>query len=312
MGSRRLGLRARPLAVLAGVLVLLASVPIALASIGGGSQTPVTFRVSVSRHVLAYRGQSATLAIRMQTGTTAETVAIKPVVSVWPDPNVIGSPLTLSDERISGVGRITSDFTSSCCTVPAAACYRGGPPPEGSGVDVSLPAGSTTTLTYRVAIAAPPWRSTVMTVSLTAGVPAVSNDPNAIHEYLLGTHRFSVRGPTGVHIALSVAPGSTGKPIPGQAARVVRRQTVVILGRTSPRLRDQRIRVGFDRIQIGPHPPAGSVHGRIGTATTNENGGFRLAWRPIRAGLYVVDASYPHPTSGLLADRACDLALSVQ
>jgi hypothetical protein len=291
-------------------LPLLAVAPIALANVAGRTSPAVSFHLSVSRHALSYRGRPAVLSIRMQTGASAETVAIEPMVSVWADPNVIGSPLKLSGERVSGAGRITTHSVSSCCTTTPGTCARGAPPPEGSGVDLSLPAESTTTLTYRVALAAPPWRHSPMSVSVSAGIPAVANDPNAIREHELGTRRFTIHGPTGVHITLSL-PRGLAEEHAGELF-VAHGRGVTILGRTTPRLRGQRFHVAYQHFRQHPDAPPITSHGSIGTAVTDNNGLFRIAWRPARAGLYVIDATYRQPTRGLLADRTCDLALTVQ
>jgi hypothetical protein len=303
--------RARVLIAAFATLALLGIAGIALAQTSPGRAAPIRLHVSVSRHLLAYRGRPATVSVRLQTGSSAETVAIEPVVSVWPDPAVIGSPLRVGSAHVSGPGRITDQFVSSCCAVPPLVCLRGGPPPDGSGVDLALPADTTTTLTYRVKLAAPPWRSSALSISIMATLPAVSNDPVRLRRYRLGAARFTVTGRTGVRITLALRGGLHRTPIPGQPVAVAG-GALTVVGHTSPRLRRQRITITYDRLPLRFQLPPAASHGDIGTVTTGDHGAFEISWRPPRSGLYRIDASYPRPAPGLLADRSCDLAVAVR
>lgn len=312
MGSLSPGRWRLPLCLAIGALLLLAAGGMALARNAGGKSRPISFRLSESRHVLAYGGQYATLSVHMHTGSSAETVAIMSEVSGWPDPGVIGSPLELRAERVSGRGRIGIRFVSSCCAVPAYACARGGPPPQGGGVDLSLPADSATILSYTVKLAAPPWPSLAMSIGVTASIPAVSSDPAAIRHYQVGAARFTASGPTGVRIILSAARGSPGLAPPESPFTVAQDHTLIIVSRTRPELRHQPIQLGYQRVDVGLRLGATTLRGRIGVAMTDGTGAFRIAWRPTRRGIYVIIAKYRHPRPGLLADQSCDLAVAVR
>lgn len=130
----------------------------------------------------------------MRTGDSPETVAIEPVVSGWPERDVLGSPLVLSRERIIGTGRITGHFASAGVS-STSFCSRGGPPADGAGVDSSLPGQSTTTLRYDVKLTAPPWPSKSMSLAVRAGIPAMSPDPSVIQSYSLGNAPVLGAGP---------------------------------------------------------------------------------------------------------------------
>jgi hypothetical protein len=262
------------------------------------------FAVSVSRRRLAYRKDEATLSIRMITGPTAETVGIQVDTPSWPDPNVEGSPLGVAHERIVGAGRITGHSASSGGGRAAysSVCSRG--PGGGAAVAVSLPAQSRTTLSYRVALAAPPWPGAALSLAVTAGIPASAPDPaSQITTYPLGTLRFTAASPSGVQIKLSALAG-THRDRRALYPAVRHGRRVIIGGETAPRLNHQPLQIGYQSTITGRR-------GTIGTIETDHDGRFKIIWRPEQRGIYTITAGYQHPASGLLADHACDLALSV-
>jgi hypothetical protein len=57
---------------------------------------------------------------------------------------MLGSPLRVSDRRITVAGRLTGTYSSTCCEIAAGAsvCRRGGPSLTGDGIILALPAAS--------------------------------------------------------------------------------------------------------------------------------------------------------------------------
>jgi hypothetical protein len=286
----------RRIAALIGGMLLL-GVPAATAA-------PVAFTYTASTHVLRYGGAGATVSVAMRTGAAPETVSLGLEPSSWQDRDMFGSPLATSDQRVTGAGRITSMFASSCCDFAAGVsiCQRGGPPDVGDGIDLALPANSTTRVSYRVRLAAPPWPAPIF-LGVVVGVPAQAPNPTEIDRYQLGPQRFMVRGPTGVHIKLTAGAGARREP--GSMYPVVApRRSVVIAGTTNPRVAGARLQLGYASTTNGPH-------GAIGTVTTDSRGAFRISWRPPATGTFTITSAYRHPARGLLADGNCDLALTV-
>ncbi len=280
-----------------GVLVLI--VPAAAAA-------PVSFRYSVSTHTLRYGGAGATASIVMRAGASAQTVSLRVEPSSWQDRHMFGSPLRVFAQHVTGPGRITGTFASSCCDFAAGAsiCQRGGPPDTGDGIILTLPADSTTTVSYRVRLAAPPWPAPVY-LGMVVGVPASAPNPSQITRYHLGPAQFAIRGRTGVHIQLDGAVGGARRKGNAPYPVVSLGHTVKIAGTTKPKL------VGA-RMQIGYQATTSNRRGVIGTVTTDPRGGFSVAWKPPAKGTYTITSSYRRPAAGLLADHNCDLALSVR
>jgi hypothetical protein len=241
----------------------------------------------------------------MRTGGSAETVALGLEPSNWQDRDMLGSPLRTFDRRITGAGRITGGYASSCCDLAAGAsvCRRGGAPDTGNGIDLSLPADSVTTVSYRVALAAPPWPAPIF-LGIAARIPATAAKPDQTTTYHLGPQQFTIRGRTGVHIQLAIPAGTRrvhNEPYPVLAAD----RTAEITGATHPRVRGAQLRIGYAST-------TSTRRGTIGSVTTDARGAFRLAWTPRAKGTYTITSAYPHPAPGLLADHNCDLAITVR
>ncbi|MGI8712084.1 MAG: hypothetical protein ACR2NR_02660 [Solirubrobacteraceae bacterium] len=289
-------MRRLALGLLSGVVMLGAS-PAAAA--------PVAMSFSASSKVLRYHGAGSTMSIRLRTGPTAETVKLGLKPSRWQDRDMFGSPIRTSDQRITGAGRIVGSISAACCDFAAgvSVCRRGGPPYMGDAIELALPAESTTPVSYRVRLAAPPWPSPVY-LSPVIDVPYTYHGLREVNRYQLGPQQFAIRGPTGVQIHLTLSAGARRE----RAARypvVAAGHTVHIAGTTDPKVSDAPIEVGY-------RSTTGAAHGTIGTASTDQTGGFHIAWTPPTPDTYTITSAYLHPSHGYLADRNCDLALVVR
>ncbi|MDQ6851727.1 MAG: hypothetical protein M3070_17665 [Actinomycetota bacterium] len=282
--------------LLLGLLVLI--VPTATAA-------PVSFSYSVSTPTLRYGGAGATASIVMRTRAAAQTVSLRIEPGNWQDRHMFGSPLRVSAQHVTGPGRITGTFASSCCDFAAGAsiCQRGGPPNTGDGIILTLPADSTTMVSYRVHLAAPPWPAPVY-LGMVVGVPASAQNSAQITQYHLGPAQFAIRGRTGVQIQFAGAIAGARRTRSAPYPVVSVGHTVKIAGTTSPKL------IGA-RLQIGYRATTSNRRGVIGTVTTDRRGGFSIAWEPPAKGTYTITSSYRRPTTSLLADHNCDLGLSV-
>ena len=107
---------------------------------------PVAISGSESSRALRYLGPAVTATLTLRTQAVAQTVAVGLQPSVWQDRLMVGSPLRTFDRQISGSGRVTGAYAASGgASLPgASACVRGGSESTGSGIDLSLPARSTT------------------------------------------------------------------------------------------------------------------------------------------------------------------------
>jgi hypothetical protein len=266
---------------------------------------PAVLSSSVSSRTLTYHGNGSTVAIHLRTGKSAESVRLGLQLSTWQDRDMLGSPLRVADRRITGAGRLTGTYSSRCCDIAAgvSVCRRGGPPLTGDGIILTLPAESRTTVSYRVRLAAPPWPSPVY-LEAVAGFPYTYQGRPEINHYYFGPPAFAIRGPTGVQIHLDAGRGAQREPKQLYPV-VVARHTVQITGTTNPKLRDTTIEIAYRAV-------TGHRHGLIATAITDRHGAFRIAWTPATPGTYTITSSYQHPRAGLLADRNCDLALTVR
>lgn len=264
------------------------------------------FSVSLSAGSLRYGGgPPLTLTIQVRAGGSPETAGIGVDQSIWPDPAVIGSPLKLTGPTISGAGALTGHFVSSGAAFGGPICERGTFIDGDGGVDLALPASSVTTLTYRVVLAAPSWPGVVPTLAPFAYVPAVGQD---IPVRPLGQVRVPTAGPTGVRITLTAA-GATPPSEPGAAFVVRAERPVTILGTTTPPIRRALVRVTAGRFDRDATIP---VRTPIGTAVTDQRGGFRLRWSSPYPSTYQITASIPHPGRDLFPDRGCDLTLTAR
>jgi hypothetical protein len=271
----------------------------------GTPTTPAApqFALSTTPGKLRYHGTAATFTIRVTNGASAQTTGVGLIPSDWPDANVNGSPLAVSQPTVTGPGEITSHFISSGVGFAGPPCIRGTFDNGPGGVDLSLPANSTTTLSYRVTLAAPPWRSITPTLSAFAYVPATGNNAQTLQ---LGHTQFATTGPTGEQITLT-APGAKPPAEPG-VPFILRNGPATIHGTTVPAAKNATVRISAEA--YGGNQPAGK-NTLIGTTRTNAHGRFTFHWRSVTANAYRITAAIPHPGDGLLPDRGCDLTLSV-
>ena len=263
-----------------------------------------TFALALSKGRLSFGGRPLTLTIRIQTALAAQTAGVGLTTSGWPDPALSGSPLKVSEPTVAGAGKLVSHFVSSGIGL-GVVCSRGTFTDGAGGVDLALPANSITTLTYIVTLAAPPWPGLTPTVGAFAYVPATGS---GIPARQLGQVKVPLDGPTGVRITLT-ARGAARPTEPGGAFVLDHAGKVVIRGTTAPVVRHALVRIAVrDYLRAGLTPSPAP----LGAARTDGRGRFALTWRAPTAGTYQVSAAIPHPGHGLLADRTCDLPLSVR
>lgn len=271
---------------------------------------PITFSMRLSSSRLRFRGRPVVLSIRMQTAGTSGTAGIGLMPSGWPDPAVFGVPLAFGSPRISGPGTITGGFASGGIGFPGGVplCFRGADSPDGGGVDVSLPANTTSTLTYTVGYAAAPWPQLRPTIGGFAYVPAVSNTGSPATS--LGTVHLVTAGRPGLRISLSARHAARlGANDPTR--RVHRGRTVTIMGKTAPLLPEALVKVVAD-YYAHPNLDQGHRQELIGTAHTDRAGIFHVHWRPRRNGIYLIVATpiATRPTPN--GDSGCDLTFAVR
>jgi hypothetical protein len=176
-------------------------VAVPLVAAGGDG---IRFSLHLSSHRIVFRGPSVVFAVRMQTGGSSETAGIGLTEAGWPNRAVSGSPIAISHEALSWPGRITSGFASSAASVNpfVLLCSRGADRIDGGGVDVSLPADSTSTLTYTVRLAAPTWPGMEPAIGAYAYIPPVDPTGSGVTREL-GTERLIPAGTTGIRVVLS-------------------------------------------------------------------------------------------------------------
>ena len=162
--------------LIAGLALWLVMAPVALAA-------PVSIRGSESSRMLRYRGPAVTATLTLRTQTKAQTVAAGLQPSLWQDRLMVGSPLRTFDRRIVGPGRVTGSYAAGGggSFLGASACVRGGPQSTGGGIDLLLPARSTTRISWRVALAAPPWVPEFTFLGWDVAIPATASDPSQIN-----------------------------------------------------------------------------------------------------------------------------------
>ena len=125
----------------------------------------VSVTSSLSTDDLAFAGDPLTATLTLTTAAAAETAAIGLEPSAWPDEPVAGSPLRIGNPQVTGAGSQTGTYASSGFTSlrGSSVCYRGGPVYSGGGIDLTLPANTTTTVSWQAAFAAPPWWDSPLT-----------------------------------------------------------------------------------------------------------------------------------------------------
>ena len=102
---------------------------------------------------------------------------------------------------LSGAGRITGRFASGGAA-STLLCSRGAAPPDGVGVDVSLPPNSTTILSYTARLAVPPWPGLRPTIGAYAYLPATDTTGGGTARQL-GVKQLIPAGVTRDHVILS-------------------------------------------------------------------------------------------------------------
>jgi hypothetical protein len=281
-------------------------VAVPLIAAGGNG---IGFSLRLSSRRIVFQGQSVVFAVRMQTGGSAETAAIGLTQGGWPDRAVSGSPIAISDETLSGPGRITGGFASAGASVNPfeLLCSRGADRNDGGGVDVLLPANSTSTLSYKMRLAARTWPGIRPTIGAYAYVPAVDPTGGGVTREL-GTEQLAPAGTTGIRVMLSTP---EARPGPRSSYPTVSSgQTVLIAGMTDPLLADTEIRLAAESYLGRQFATIRTT--RIGTTRTNSAGRFRLAWTPSKRGTYVIRADLPHPPPPYRPDRGCDLTITAR
>jgi hypothetical protein len=285
----------------AGIAALVSGAALGGASSGGSS---LSVSLTVSPEEISYQGAPVIVSIRLRTGTTAKTVGVGLNLSDWPDRGVVGTALVASDRRVSGAGRMTSEFVSSCCLTVPWECLRG-PEADGGGVDLALPADSTTTLSYQLRLSGPPWQGMRPRVGAWVWTPVPSNNPRTI---VPRAQRLRVAGATGVKVVLT----STGREDARDGLRLTwPGHPVTIRGTTWPRVAGANVRIGIKSTTYRGQR-AHTVRRTLATVLTDATGRFKLRWVPPRSAIYRIDAAIPDPERGLLPDSSCDLAIDAR
>lgn len=288
------------LVVAAGGAVAAAGGAVAGAGSAGSPSEPVRFGVSVSAHRLRYGRPAVVLSVTMRTGGSAETVALGLTESGWPDRQVYGAPLAAGPPRVRGAGRITGGFAAAGASAPGL-CFRGASPDD-SGITLSLPADTLTTVNYRVRLAAPPWPGIRPTIGAYVSVPAV-NPGGAWRD--IGRVALTPVGRTGVRISLR------GSRAVGASVVVGRGRPLLITGTTRPAIAHASVRIVAARYasQTPAWRPRRVV---VGTVSTTSAGTFAVVWRPPARGVYLITASLLRSGATYLADSGCDLTLTAR
>ena len=271
----------------------------------------VTARGSLSSPAISLSGPPVTARLSLRTGSVAATVAVGVEPSRWPDADVAGSPLRLTDQTLTGAGRLTGGYAAGGGSRAAGSsqCRRGGPDYQGGGIDLALPANSTTTLSWKVTLAAPPWAFAPTRLGWIIAVPATAKDPAREITYRQVTPvRFHVMPPYGVRIHLRAGTGA--RPAPRGSSlfpypQVKLGHPVRIEGSTRPEI--ARARVRLQAIDTRTHRRR-----TIGSTVTGTHGAFAVTWRPPHPGVRTITATLAPHQAGVLADHNCDLALSVR
>ncbi len=280
-------------------------------TLSGTLVTPVQLDAS-THHVLYY--------LQMHTGSLAEafSVALTPppfATAGGVDEGVsVDGPTVVALQGPGRLGRLVQapSVIVACSARPAAFHgYATGP----SSVDVMLPANSSSTLAVRYGVGRrAPWVDSDFRLKFTVhdrlvghyapGSPFARVRSTVPDGLSLTTTGPVVAGTTGAHILLTTAPGGTpGLPHPPRA--IASRQAVQVGGRLLPAQSGRRVVLQWDR-------GGGALH-TLASVTTGAGGVLpATTWRPGRAGVYELWASYPPQPGGLVADTtSCPLRFSV-
>lgn len=259
----------------------------------------------ISLHLSSVRlasGDRVVASVVLRTGASAETVAVGMFDGGWRDDGVSGSPLAVSDPALIGPGRGTGGFSSGGGSIDpySLLCARGAFRSDGStGVDVALPAHSTTTLRYTVRLAARPWPWMTAQIGVYTHTPSL--DPSDHGTTRRFTRSLVTVGTAGVRITLR-APTSRPGPYGDRTVRAHR--LIPITGTTQPTLPGTPV----DVVAAALHGPD-LVERRqaIATTRTDRHGRFRSSWHPRTPGIYVIQAATPRPPAPYTRDSGCDL-----
>lgn len=260
---------------------------------------------SVTPGLLRFGGASVTATLTLTTGARSRTAAIGVEPSLWSEARVGGSPLRITHQVITGTGHQTGGYAAGGgITLPgASSCIRGAPSYDGGGIDLFLPARSTTTVSWQTSFAAPPWPSQNIGLGWVVGVPASARASGLIAQRQVGPLALQRVGATGVHLRLHARRGTQPPARPDGYPRVRIGGAVQIIGTTLPA-------VGGARVQVAEISTISHHRRAIATVTTHSNGRFATTWRPRRPGNFTITSAIDHPPDGLLPDRSCDLALT--
>jgi hypothetical protein len=273
----------RYVAVVAVGLAVAGAVAVDTVSAGGKPQ----LTASVSRTVLHSAGKhSFTLRLRIVNSGSAQRLAINVAGARWPGGQTAGGTLRFGRASMHGAGSVTVLPFSVPPIVPGT-CIRG-PIFDVDGLLVSVPAQTTTTLRLPLTAVVPPWPGTHYT-------PAVTVFYADGQRARLPVPHVTMRGPTGVHITVSVR---------HRGASIRAGAPATIVGTTVPAVRGADVSVTFKHV-------GALMSSRTAVGRTDGRGRFRVRWKPALAGGYQVSARIRHPGRGLLPDSACPVLVDV-
>ena len=293
--------RARPVWLSALVTVVPALVLTLAVSfvVAGGEPLRISLHLSSSR--LAY-GQKVVVSVVLRTGGSAETVGVGVIDGGWPDAKVSGSPLAVADPALIGPGRVTGYFAAGGGSIDpySLLCSRGAFRLDGSsGVNVALPAHSTTTLRYTARLAAKPWPGMTTQIGFYTHSPSLDPSDHGTTRRL--TRSLTTTGTPGIQITLT-APSSAPAPYGSRTVRAHR--LIPITGTTHPTLPNTPVNL----IAATLH---GTVehHQAVATTRTDRHGRFHSPWRPRTPSIYVLQATATHPPAPYTRADGCDLEI---
>ena len=170
---------------------------------------------------------------------------------------------------------------------------------------VSLPAHSTSVLVSRYALLRAPWPGADLSVryAFDSFSPIPSEPITFTSPAVLHSPKPVLGGVSGVRITLSTRPAAKV----GFPGSIVLGQSVLIVGRTFPRLPGQVIVLRASRY------PASVKARTIGHVRIRPDGSFQMRWRPQRRGSYGIYAVYRSRSPQLSNDSTpCNLPIRVR
>jgi hypothetical protein len=214
--------------------------------------------------------------------------------------SVVGAP------AVEGPGHI-DELTGVAPSTPISLaddwCYRGYRVPGAavSGVKVTLPANSSTTLVFSGAIAPTLWPDSDLRVGFQVAERAAGDLTDPADETPLTVPEHPrITQPLGTRVVLRVGSGPLAR-VYGAITRLGR--VVSITGTTDPALPGHPV--------VLSATGAGEVARHLASATTDQAGRFTYTWRPTRLGRFRISAGVTPTDPARASDRSCPQSATV-